>query len=162
MNQTEETKCLKTLLRHIDNVRSNCCILGERLIDKGEVELGHKLIANGYRHDNSKFHGVEWFYLNEESREQTPDLFKSALLQHTSSLNNKHHPEAWVDGIHSMDRLHLAEFVCDIAARGGEFGTDIRGWIREKATKKYSMTVQSKAYKTIKELVDMLLDEQFS
>ena len=123
-NGDEVNKRRKTLIRHIDNVRQSCEKLGELLIDKGEVSLGHMLIANGCCHDQSKFHGAEWLYLNDETRDKQPDLFAAAHLQHVTT--NKHHPEAWFGGIHAMDRLHHAEMVCDWAARRSEFGTDWR------------------------------------
>tara|TARA_Y100000296_G_C5092920_1_gene215840 strand:- start:249 stop:731 length:483 start_codon:yes stop_codon:yes gene_type:complete len=159
MNTEAEDKRRKILIRHIDKVRNNCNILGEKLIEKKEFQLGHNLIANGYCHDNSKFYGAEWLYLNDEANEKEPVLFKAACLHHITT--NKHHPEAWEAGIHEMDRLHKAEMVCDWAARSSEFGTDLRGWIKNVATKKFNMTVQSKSYKEIKELVDLLLDDPF-
>jgi hypothetical protein len=150
----------KNLLRHIDNVRDLTVVLGDRLIESGEIRLGHRLIANGYCHDASKFYGAEWEYLNDETKEKFPDLFQAAQLHHVSI--NKHHPEAWEGGIHAMDRLHRAEMICDWAARSSEFGKDLREWIKKVACKKYNMTVQSTAYKDVKELVDMLLDKAFS
>lgn len=147
------------LLRHIDNVRNNCCLLAERLFERDQAELGHALIANGYVHDQSKFHGVEWLYLNDETLEESPELFKAAHQQHVTT--NKHHPEAWIGGIHSMDRLHRAEMVCDWAARSSEFGKDLREWIKKQATNKFGFTTQSKPYKDIKEFVDLLLDKAF-
>lgn len=145
-------------MRHIDNVRDNCVLLGERLIEKGEVDIGHRLIANGYCHDNSKFEGVEWEGLHTEIKENNPDLFKYANCHHVRT--NKHHPEWW-GGIQNMCRLYIAEMVCDWAARSSEFGNDLRGWIKETATKKYDFTLQGKVYKEIKELVDLLLDTPF-
>ena len=161
MNEKEDVvgKRRDNLLRHIDNVRNNCILLAEKLIDNGEVALGHQLMAKGYCHDQSKFHGIEWTYLNEEAREKCPDLFKAALLQHVSG--NRHHPEAWAGGIKQMDRLHTAEMVCDWAARSSEFGKDLREWIKKEATKRFDFTLQSGIYKEIKGLVDMLLDKSF-
>ena len=163
MNQnTKDTldKHRKSIMRHIDTVRQNCEKLGEVLIDNGEIELGHRLIANGYCHDNSKFLGAEWLYLNDDTRDSSPLQFQAALIQHIQT--NKHHPEAWEGGVHDMDRLHRAEMVCDLAARSSEFGTDVRDFLKEKAVKKYDMHFQSKAYKEIKELMSLLLDPPFS
>ncbi len=157
---TKDVEHRVALLRHIDNVRNNCILLATRLYDKGEHELAHQLVANGYCHDQSKFHGVEWECLHDDTKDAAPELFKAALLQHVTL--NKHHPEAWIDGVHSMDRLHLAEMLCDWHARSGEFGKDLREWIKKQATKKFSFTVQSAPYKEIKELVGMLLDKSFS
>jgi len=156
---TNEENKLKTLMRHIDNVRLNCIKLGEILIDKGEVQLGLNLIANGYRHDNSKFHGIEWLYLHDEAKNSNPELFKAAHIQHVTG--NKHHPEAWTGGVGEMDRLHKAEMVCDWAARSSEFGTDLRAFLKDVAVKKFDMPIQSKAYREVKELIDLLLDAPF-
>lgn len=147
------------IIRHIDQVCQYCVKLGERLIEKGEFELGHNLIANGYCHDQSKFRGAEWLFLNDETKESNPVIFAAALKQHIST--NKHHPEAWIGGVHDMDRLHLAEMVCDWAARSSEFGTDVRTFFKDKASRKYDMCAQSKPYREIKGLLDILLDGAF-
>ncbi len=152
-------KQLRSLIRHIDNVRDSALVLGTRLIEKGNSEVGLKLIANGYCHDQSKFRGIEWLHLNEETRTKHPDLFHIAHLQHVTS--NLHHPEAWTGGIHSMTSEYVAEMVCDWHARASEFGTDLREWIKDKATKKFEMTCQSATYREIKEFVDILLDPRF-
>lgn len=150
---------LKSVVRHITHVQQSCTLLGERLIASGEGTTGHKLIANGFIHDNSKFHGIEWLYLHEDIKKLDSDLFDAALMQHQT--NNPHHPEYW-DGIANMPRLYVAEMVCDWHARGHEFGTDMRNYIKTSATKKFGFTVQGKVYKEIKGLVDMLLDPAFS
>jgi hypothetical protein len=147
------------LLRHIEHVRQNCTLLGERLIEKGEAELGHNLIANGHIHDNSKFHGIEWLYLHGDlmtgDRKAETEL---AIQQHI--LSNPHHPEYW-GSIHEVPRLFVAEMVCDWSARSSEFGNNLRDWTKDKATKKFNMTVQSKVYREIKEFTDILLDPSF-
>lgn len=157
-NDTNEvlSKRRKKILRHIDNVNKSCQILGERLIERGEVDLGHNLIANGLCHDNSKFYGVEWKYLHDDADK---DKFQDALFHHTTL--NKHHPEAWSGGIQEMNRLYVAEMVCDWQARASEFGIDLRVWIREKATKRYHMAPQSKVYHKITDFVNLLLDQAF-
>jgi hypothetical protein len=165
MDTEQFEKRLKALTRHVNNVLESCILLGNRLIDNGERSLGLELISNGYTHDHSKFSGAEWLYLNEESKEKTPELFFAALLQHQST--NPHHPEYWqvdsdiASGIKQMPRLYIAEMVCDWKARSNEFGTDLRGWIKEKATKKWMFTFQSSEYKQIKDMVDLLLDSEF-
>ena len=60
-----------------------------------------------------------------------------------------------------MDRLHLAEMICDCHARAAEFGTNLREWVKDSATKRYNMTPQSKAYKELKDIMDILLDSTF-
>lgn len=155
----EVNKQLSGIIRHINNVRDSCILLGNRLIEKGQVNTGLKLIANGHCHDQSKFSGIEWLYLNDETRIKNLDLFNAAHTQHVTT--NLHHPEAWVDGIQSMPSEFLAEMVCDWHARASEFGTDLREWIKDKATKKFDMTCQSAAYREIKVFVDILLDPAF-
>ncbi|SVC81897.1 uncharacterized protein METZ01_LOCUS334751, partial [marine metagenome] len=63
----DDDKHLKSLIRHIDNVRASCLLLGERLIENDKDELGLQLIANGHIHDASKFYGIEWEYLRDET-----------------------------------------------------------------------------------------------
>ena len=154
-----EQKHLDALCRHISNVISFAHILGERLIEKGEEQLGQRLIGNSYLHDHSKFNGIEWLYIRPEFKAKNTELFKAAVANHTDT--NKHHPEYW-GGIHNMPRIQLAELVCDWASRSSEFGNDLREWIKDKATKKFNFKVQSKVYKEIKDLVDILLDPAFS
>ena len=60
-----------------------------------------------------------------------------------------------------MPKVYVAEMVCDWYARSSEFGNDLRDWIKDKATKKFDMTVQSRVYKEIKDMVDILLDVTF-
>lgn len=155
----DDAKHLKTLLRHIDGVRNSCLLLGERLMDTGESDVGLDLISNGYIHDHSKFSGIEWKYLRQENFGDKPNpLLEAAIQQHVTT--NLHHPEYW-HGIENIPRLYLAEMVCDWSARSNEFGNDLRVWVKDKATKKFKMTVQSKTYKEIKGLVDLLLDPTF-
>lgn len=161
MTQEEELeqKRLDVLCGHIDNVRRNCYKLGKRLIERGDIRLGRQLIANGYIHDNSKFYGIEWEHLHTDRMGGEHDaLLTAAITNHVNT--NLHHPEYW-HGIHNMPTLYIAELVCDWAARSSEFGNDLREWIKDHATKKFNMTVQSKVYKEIKDLVDILLDPKF-
>ena len=156
----EESNRLNTLLRHINNVQTNCRLLAERLIDKGENDFARTLIANSMAHDNSKFFGIEWLYLHGDVKEQDSKSFALAAQQHIYGRSNKHHPEGW-GGIKNMPRIHLAELVCDWKSRSDEFGNDLRTWIRGKGTKQYDFAIQSKVYKIVKEFVDMLLDPEF-
>jgi len=149
---------LKAVVRHITHVQQSCTLLGERLIASGEVEIGHALLANGFIHDNSKLRGAEWLYLHDDVKEYAPELFHAALQQHIHT--NPHHPECW-GGISEMPRLYLGEMVCDWHARSSEFGTGLREFIKEVATKRFDFKVQGKIYKEIKKLVDMLLDPAF-
>ena len=67
---------INRLTRHIRNVEDNCVLLGTKLIQRGDIELGHKLIANGMIHDASKFHGIEFEFIsgNESSKEESTKL----------------------------------------------------------------------------------------
>jgi hypothetical protein len=150
---------LNRLVRHISHVQENCLIIAERLIEtEGNQKFTLELMANASIHDRSKFEGIEWLYLNEEAKEKTPELFKAAHYQHVST--NPHHSEYW-SSIHDMPDIYVAEFVADCKARSGEFGTDLREWMKKKATKQYNFKVQSKVYRTIKKYMDLLLDPAF-
>jgi hypothetical protein len=155
---TPHQKRLDTLLRHIHNVQSNCQLLADRLIEKGEADFAKTLIANGLIHDNSKFYGIEWEYLHQDVKESNPEAFLLASKQHVSI--NPHHPEYWLH-ISNVPRIYVAEMICDWSARSSEFGSDLRVWIKDKATKKFDFTVQSKTYKEVKEFVDLMLDPSF-
>tara|TARA_Y100001938_G_C7993106_1_gene380558 strand:+ start:518 stop:997 length:480 start_codon:yes stop_codon:yes gene_type:complete len=155
----EDEKHLRSLLRHIESVRQSCIILGERIIESGDERLGISLISNGQIHDCSKFRGSEWLYLRAElSDSEKNNKLEQARIQHVST--NPHHPEYW-GSIHEMPKVYVAEMVCDWYARSSEFGNDLRDWIKDKATKKFDMTVQSRVYKEIKDIVDILLDVTF-
>jgi len=145
---------IEAILRHILNVQQNCLLLGKRLIEKGEAELGKALIANGLIHDNSKFFGVEWDYLDSEDKE----LQKIAISSHQKV--NPHHPEYW-GKIDRIPRLYLAELCCDWKARASEFGTSVHEWLENSATEKFGFTKNSKVYKEIKSLLKLLCDEPF-
>ena len=158
MNESDE-KHLKSLLRHIENVRQACLMLGETIIESGRESFGIKLIANGQIHDCSKFSGPEWTYLRPEFFDSdNKKMFELAQQNHV--MTNPHHPEYW-GGIDKMPEIYLAEMSCDWYARLQEQGSDIRNWIKDKATKKFNMKVQSKVYKEIKYFIDILLDQSF-
>jgi len=158
-----DDKHLRNLLRHIENVSSSCLLLGERLIEQGEDRLGLELISNGHTHDHSKFFGIEWDYLRDKYKNSEDNVekcfFTLAMSQHQKT--NLHHPEAWENGVKGMPDVYIAEMVCDWKARSNEFATGLRDWVKDKATKRWKFTVQSKEYKTIKKFVDLLLDPQF-
>lgn len=152
---------INIITRHIRNVEDNCLLLGEKLINTGEIELGHKLIANGHVHDASKFWGMEWEYmaLTPPTGEEGAKLkLKMAIAHHNRT--NEHHPEYWGD-IRLMPRLFLAEMVCDWKARSEEFGTSLRDWIDEQATKRFAFTKDEKVYKDIMVFVDLLCQPPF-
>lgn len=157
--QNSEIKKLEIIHRHIHNVQENCQILADKLWENGEKDLARLLLANAQIHDNSKLKGIEWKYLHDDVKLAKPELFQAALESHWS--NNPHHPEHHPDGINRMSRVLLAEWVCDVKARSNEFGTAVRDFIKDTATKRYKFSVQSKVYKEIKELTDLLLDPAF-
>lgn len=143
------------LLRHIENVRENCEVLGKKLIEGGEIELGKRLIVNGLKHDTSKFDGVEWLYLNDDTAKTKLEL---AVAQHNST--NAHHAEHWL-GIENMPRIALAEMVCDWSSRAAEFGTSLREWVDEGAAKRFGYKKGDRVYRAIMEFVDLLHDKPF-
>lgn len=153
---------IRAISRHIRNVEDNCLLLGEKLIEQGEIDLGHKLIANGYVHDASKFWGIEFEYLslaNPGMEEGAKMKMRMAIQQHQST--NPHHPEYWAGGIKEMPTVYLAEFCCDVKARSEEFGTDLRHWIEFDATKKYGFTSTDNVYKNIMRFVELLCQKPF-
>jgi hypothetical protein len=151
---------IRSLTRHIRNVEDNCLLLGERLIENGEIDLGHHLIANGFVHDASKFFGIEWDYLSVVPEEEEKKLkLKMAVHQHRST--NKHHPESWSGGIKDMPDVHLAEFCCDSKARSEEFGTNLREWVDEVATKRWDFSKDDEVYKKIVKFIDLLCSRPF-
>ena len=150
------------LTRHIRNVEDNCVVLGTKIIEQGDIELGHQLIANGMVHDASKFYGIEFENLSsvEPCVEETSKL-KLKMAIHHHQKTNLHHPEAWANGIKGMPDVYLAEFCCDSKARSEEFGTDLRNWISETATKRYNFTKDDIVYKRIMEFIDLLCPKPF-
>jgi hypothetical protein len=153
---------IRGIARHIRNVEDNCLILGEKLINRGEIELGRQLIANGFIHDASKFHGIEFEFMapGVPTEEESAKL-KMKLAIHHHNTTNKHHPENWSGGIKDMPSVFIAEMVCDWKSRSEEFGTSLREWIDESATKKWNFTKDEGVYKEIMKFVDLLCDKPF-
>ncbi len=149
---------LDNLVRHIELVREATLLLGKRLITQGRHELGRILIAQGFIHDASKFHGIEWDYLHA-GRDVSKDALELAIKQHTRT--NSHHPEYW-GKISDMPESFVAEMVCDWYARAMEFGTDLRAWIKNTAISKYDIDINGLQYRWIVNFVDMLLENYFT
>jgi hypothetical protein len=151
------TKRLQCLLRHIENVRDDCELLGTRLIERGEFDFGKTLIQHGLIHDNSKFEGIEW----EELNGHHDHLLEVAIREH--NRRNPHHPEYWgsTGGIHEMPRIFVAEMCCDWHSRSAEFGSALRPWIEEKATSRFGFTKADEVYKQIDEFLNLLLEPAF-
>lgn len=158
----ETMEKIRAISRHIRNVSDNCIILGEKLIEQGDIELGKQLIANGFVHDASKFKGIEFEFMapGTPTTEESAKL-KLKLAVHQHNTTNLHHPEAWSGGIKDMPDVFLAEMACDIKARSEEFGTNLREWIDESATKKWLFTKEDKVYKQLMKYVDMLCEKPF-
>ena len=161
--QAEHTMTkIRGITRHIRNVQDNCILLGEKLILNGELELGKQLIANGFIHDVSKFAGIEFEYMapgTPVAEDSAKLKLKMAIHQHNTT--NPHHPENWSGGIKDMPDVYLAEFVCDIKARSEEFGTSLREWIDDDATKKWNFTKSDEIYEKIMKYVDMICEKPF-
>lgn len=147
---------IQELVRHIQRVQDNCILLGQRLIERGDFNLGRILIANGFKHDNSKFFEIEWEHLNRDNT--NPATLELAIRQHNHT--NKHHPEYWGD-IKEMPKVYLAELVCDWAARSSEMGSSLMDWIEGEAMKRFGFTKDSEVYGRIMHFVEILLDKKF-
>jgi hypothetical protein len=154
----ESLERVESILRHIDNVRENCILLGKKLIENGEILLGRQLIVQGLKHDTTKFFGLEWEHMDRDTAKSKLD---AAILQHSSSPENRHHPEAWPDGVEEMPRLFLAEMSADWIARSGEFGTSVREWIDDGAGKRFGFKKGDRVYREIMEFVNLLCDAPF-
>jgi Family of unknown function (DUF5662) len=151
---------IRSITRHIRNVEDNCLILGEKLITQGDIELGKKLIAHGFVHDASKFHGIEFEYLslNNPTEENNKLKMKMAIQQHNTT--NLHHAEAWGQ-IKNMPDVYLAELVCDIKARSEEFGTSLMDYINNTGIKRWGIEKDDETYKKIIGFVDLLCEQPF-
>jgi ribosomal protein S8 len=153
---------ITNITRHIRNVQDNCLLLGTKLIEQGEIELGKQLISNGFVHDVSKFYGIEFENLSiseNNDKSETKLKLKMAIHQHNSI--NRHHPEAWSGGIKEMPDVYLAEFCSDIKSRSEEFGTDLRDWIHEIGFKKWNFSKEDEVYHKIMKYVDLLCPKPF-
>jgi hypothetical protein len=152
---------IRGIAAHIRNVQDNCLTLGEKLIERGEVGLGRKLIANGFVHDASKFHGIEFDFMapGTPTQEETAKLKLKMAVQHHSATNS-HHPEAW-GNIHRMPRIAVAEMVADWKSRSEEFGTSLRDYIDDQATKRFGFSKNDTVYKEIEEFVNLLCPKPF-
>lgn len=145
---------IKRLFEHIRNVQDNCLVLAEKFYENGNEELAAYLVANGMKHDNSKFFGLEWKYLNQESIETDIENFKKAATKHINS--NLHHPEAWGTGVKAMPDIYLAEMVCDWCARSKEFGNNIYDWVDSVAYQRFNLGDDKEKYVQIMEYIDII------
>lgn len=148
---------LDNLLRHIDMVRQAGVLLGKRLIEQGRKDFGRLLIGKVYEHDTSKFYGIEWRYLHAGNDVDLEDL-ERAVKQHTET--NSHHPEYW-GSFQNMPEIAVAEMVCDWYARSQEFGTSLRGWIKDTAIERFKIDSASEQYLWVEKYVNLLLEDSF-
>ena len=153
---------INNITRHIKNVQDNCLLLGTKLIEQGEIELGKQLIANGFIHDSSKFSGIEFENLSVDGnndKEETKLKLKMSIHQHRST--NRHHPESWSAGIKGMPDVYLCEMTCDWKSRSEEFGTSLRDWINEVGFKKWDFSKDDDVYQKITKYIDLLCPKPF-
>ena len=153
---------LDKLLQHLDGVNRNCRLLGKRLIEEGEVKLGHSLIARGMTHDNSKFFGLEWEWLtmtedDHKKKKDAKDTLWLAIKHHHSM--NPHHPEFHPD-VTDMSRLDVAEMLADWKSRSEEFGTSLDDFVKVSMAK-YDIAPTGRIGKFIKLCMTLLLDKPF-
>lgn len=156
LDRIEAKEKAEKLVRHINNVQEACYLLGKRLIERGEIAFGIRLIALGQNHDQSKWSGIEFDYLIQGDFNGEAKL---AAIHHART--NRHHPEYWGQ-VNDMPRLYVAEMCCDWWARSSEFGENVREYVKEKAIPRYSISPQGKVYKWIKEFLDLLLERPFT
>ena len=152
---------INNITRHIRNVEDNCIILGTKLIQSGEIELGKKLIANGFVHDVSKFYGIEFENISSAGQGKEENKLKLKMAIHQHNCTNFHHPEAWSGGIKSMPDVYLCEMCADWKSRSEEFGTSLRDWINEIALRKWEFTKDDEVYKKIMKYIDLLCEKPF-
>lgn len=154
----KEFEKLEALIRHVRNVHDNCILLGKKLMENGEFDLGKMLIVNGFEHDLSKFDGIEWDYLWDDNSDN--ETLALAVKTHNKSRRNRHHPECW-GGIKKMPRVYLAELVCDWKARASEKGTSLHDWINGDAMERFGYTKTDEVYDQIMYFANILCDKPF-
>jgi hypothetical protein len=152
-------------IKHIKKVETNCYVLA-KAIAESTPDLALELIKRGRTHDSSKLNEYELINLNLPNNSED---FRSALKIHHQ--NNRHHPEHFeymrkyhgknFRAINYMSTTDVAEMVCDWVARGQEFGTGVREWVENEATKKYEFTMDEEIGKTINKYLDILLTPKF-
>ena len=153
---------VKGIVGHIRNVQDNCLALGEKLIERGEIDLGREIIARAFRHDNSKFYGIEWDNMapGVEITDGGAKLKLKLAVNHHNQTN-PHHPEYW-GSIHQMPRVAVGEMVADWKARSEEFGSSLRDWIVNSATKRFEFSDKDPVYTLIMSYVDLICEKPFT
>jgi hypothetical protein len=154
-------KKIREISRHIRNVSDNCLILGEKMIERGEIDLGRNLIANGYAHDLSKFTGIEFEFMAPGVKyEEENAKMKLKLAIHHHRQISPHHAEHW-NGIENMPDVFLAEMLCDLKARSEEFGTSLMDYIDNEGLKQWQITKEAPIYKKMIGYVNLLYTKPF-
>ena len=155
-------KKVKGIVSHIRNVQDNCLALGEKLIGRGEIDLGREIIARAFRHDNSKFYGIEWDNMapGVEITDGGAKLKLKLAVNHHNQTN-PHHPEYW-GSIHHMPRVAVGEMVADWKSRSEEQASSLRDWIRDTATKRFGFTDKDPVYTLIMSYVDLICEKPFT
>ncbi len=149
---------LANLQRHIDIVREACILMGNRLIEQGRTQIGVGLISRGYKHDASKFNGIEFQFLHH-GLDVAQEVLPLVIEHHR--VTNDHHPEYWL-GIDNMPEIAVYEMVCDWYGRSQEFGTGLKEWITTVAVSKYNIKRRSQVKKWIDNAVKLLLVNSFA
>lgn len=137
------------IVRHIEYVQKNMV----RMAEKVPIAFGELLIKNSFVHDNSKFAGIERYYLNEKTKQETLHLFQEALAHHHQ--HNPHHPEYW-PSIHHMPNLYIAEMVCDCVARSQELCDSAETWFFTIMPKKYHFGQDDNIHKQLEYFFGLL------
>ena len=152
LDEQQREEKLNALIRHVKKVEDNCNVLARRIM-KTDSKFAMQLIQRGRQHDVSKFNPYEFVHLNSNDK-----LFRSALQQHHDK--NSHHPE-YYGSIFEMSALDIAEMVCDCLARSQEFGTDIKKWFFEEASKKYGYNKGDIVWTQIENYLNLVLNPTF-
>ena len=147
-------------MRHIDRVIENARILADKLIEESDdnFAFAKQLVQNAYKHDQSKFQGIEWEYLTNGAEKDDP-ILKMAIAQHNTT--NSHHPE-YYNGLKNMPDISLAEMACDLCARGAEFGTDVREWVEEQVPKRYNIHINTTEFKKLRKYINLIIEKPFN
>lgn len=150
---------ITSIWRHIEEVQKNCFIIAENLIENEEEELARQLLTNSLIHDQSKFRGIEWEYMQtDDDSDEAVDKLRLAVHQHNTT--NPHHPEYW-NGIHKMPDVCIAEMVADWKARSSDFGTSLQEWIDNQAAIRFHYNKKQMIYKKIMRFTKLLLEKPF-
>lgn len=158
--EISEEERLDNLIFHIENVQDNAKRLVEKLRSHGQFneDFYRKILCLAYKHDNSKFSGIEWQYLYSDMKIDEPENFQYAAESHI--YKNNHHPEYW-GGIKKIPPPNLAILICDWKSRSEEFGSDFIEWIDKEATLRYNFSAKDRVYKVIMNFAKLLIEEPF-